>query len=841
MLALIRFLTRFIELALALPLRLFRFVIGSIAFNPRLGPARYLVQAGLLYVAFALVLVYVIAPLRAVTGAYYAADKLHYDAERWLATAIYDRAGNFVGTYDPRLDSQRDVNFTDAPIEFADHVANPDHKSIPVRQVPEHYWRCLVHLEDRYIGTWANPYGIDLLGVLKIPYSTVRRSIALRRPSIGFGGSTLPMQLARVIYKTPPSRHESAFAKLRRKLSEWWLAPVIYEVLTPGGDHTPLKQWAANHLWLAQRTGGQSLHGVEFTSQIVFGKEAKDLSPAEQFVLASAVNRPIILLEGNEKLNAVRLDRWRHIIEVRAKICVEQLMDDEPAQKQALFELVRMASGPPEPQVRPTLQQALERHEPRLAERAEVNPIIRANTLMPAGRLGIREEMKQAFGYDWRSRVRGVNTTLDVAENLAFNVSVEKELAALQKAWTAKIKPGFTLDRAQIGPDRHRPDIIVVAANAKGEIVRYFETNQTSPYFGSTIARDPATGVYRPSREPRQIASTGKMLAAIAIANNGRDTIHSPYADDFLPATGIDSCARTPAPVPANGRTRQAIIAFACSLNNPIEWRLARLGQSRTAKLIEAFHFTMPPSTGAADATPPTTAAVRGLVSGSPQRVHQMAAVVLASLTGRGNARVAPPTLVHSYDFTTPESAAGFAGQSRLEIRPNDVVHPQARPLVKALLSAPLCQVAYSKTIGTLKALAHWCHARRADLSLHFAKTGTSVTTDPDETVDTWIAGGLQFTNGAAYSYVVLVGTGAGSRPWARSLHSGQVAAPLADVLLKNLADLSRREPAPRQEVAASSSGSSDDAATARAVKTGSKSTYQSLFERWGRNPFSTE
>ena len=124
-------------------------------------------------------LVYVVAPLRGITGQAYMSDKLRYDAERWLATAIYDAKGDFVGTFDPRLDSRRDVNYTDAAIEIGDYTANPDHKSIPVREVPEHYWQCLVYHEDRYIGGPLNPYGIDLIGVLKIPYSTVRRSIAL--------------------------------------------------------------------------------------------------------------------------------------------------------------------------------------------------------------------------------------------------------------------------------------------------------------------------------------------------------------------------------------------------------------------------------------------------------------------------------------------------------------------------------------------------------------------------------------------------------------------------------------------------------------------------------------
>lgn len=61
------------------------------------------------------------------------------------------------------------------------------------------------------------------------------------------------------------------------------------------------------------------------------------------------------------------------------------------------------------------------------------------------------------------------------------------------------------------------------------------------------------------------------------------------------------------------------------------------------------------------------------------------------------------------------------------------------------------------------------------------------MTEDPDATVDAWVAGGLQFSNGAAYSYVVVVGTGSTREPWARKLHSSQVAAPLLEVLLEDL------------------------------------------------------
>ena len=794
MLALLRLITKLGEILLAAPARAARTTLTMVAL-PRLGPLRYVVHAALAYVAFALLLVYVVAPVRGVVGSYFMADKLRYDAERWLATAIYDRAGNFVGTFDPRLDSARDINYTDAPIELGDYTASPDHKSIPVREVPDHYWRCLVWHEDRYFGTALNPYGIDLLGVLKIPYSSIRRTLATGRPVLGVGGSTLPMQFARVIYNTPPRNSEGPITKLRRKIGEWWLAPVIFHELTRGGDDTPLKQWAANHIWLAQRTGGQPLHGVEVTSRIVFGKEARDLTIAEQYVLASAVNKPIILLQGDERLNAVRLDRWRYIAEVRARQCAEKLIDDAETQRNVLFELIGLAGGPPDPKVKPKLQAALDTYAPLMAKRAQANPILRANVLMPAARLGLREEMKQIWGYAWRSHVRGITSTIDAGENLALRAKLNTTLAGVEQKLGARLSPGYTLDPAKIasGAGLKSPHVVVVAASLDGEILRYFETSDTTPYFGSPHARSAATGHYEPAREVRRIASTGKIIAAIGIANELRDGVDALYHDSDSPAASLaETCARGGA-----AGNRRALVAFACSLNKPVEWRLAQTGQAKVRGIIDKLGFTMPPAPSAGSETPPSTAAVRGLLGGSPQRVHHMSAVVLAALTGRGTNAVRPPSLVKTYDFTSREEAAEFGRDNSRDVVPDTVIRRDAHGLLKAFLQAPLCHTHAGQPIGTLKDLATWCAQRRNDLRLHFAKTGTDVTGDASATVDTWITGGLQFANGAAYSYVVLVGTGSTSEPWAHNLHAAQVAAPLLDTLLTDLAEHARRNPLP--------------------------------------------
>ncbi len=784
MLSAFRYFAMIVEGALSLPIRLAHLFLQTFLLNPRIGPLRHVFTLGFLYVLGAVLLVYAVAPLRGELGRQWYGHELQYDAQRWLATTIYDANGNFAGTFDARLDSKRDVNFTGDQIELAgtDYVANPDHKSIPVARAPEHFWRCLVYHEDRNIGTWLNPAGIDLLGVLKIPYTTITRTVSSGRIRFGVGGSTIPMQLARVMYKTPPRLGEGAFVKIRRKLLEWWMAPVIYAELTKGGDMEPLKEWAANHLWLAQRGAGD-LHGVEATARIVFSKPAKDLSVAEQFVLAAAVNMPIILLDGSPGLNAARLSRWRYVVDVRARACASQLVTQAQARKQVFFELTAIANNPPDPRIAPDLADTLQVAAPSQARAATANPAIRANLLLPAARYGVRAEMKDEYGYDWRNYVRGVRLSLDAGDNRRFRGRVIKALAALNKKYQDRIDPSYTLDPAQADRSKRLPDVVIAAADAEGRIVRYYEARSNAAYFGSVIARDRASGRYEMGREVRSIASLGKMIAAIAIANGGGATGDTRYLDRLARGHGRETCRKGDGSIQMG---RRAEVAFACSLNPPVEWRAARAGQRRVRDVIDGFSFNMPPDGPNGEKTPPSTAAVRGFVTGAPRTVHHMASVILAALTGRSEERVKRPTLVAKWERSAVETRDEVA-ISPFDIRPSDVIRAQGHSRLRNFLSAPLCYRHGGKPHGTLKSLAKWCASERRDLRLHFAKTGTSVTLDKDATVDTWVAGGLQFTNGKAYSYVVVVGTGNGRRSWARRLHSSQVAAPLLGVLLEDL------------------------------------------------------
>ncbi|XSG81665.1 MAG: transglycosylase domain-containing protein [Methyloligella sp. ZOD6] len=780
MLQLVRWIVHGFEFLIAFPLRVLRFVFTTLAFNPKLGRMRLIVGPVVLYVLFALTLTYIYAPIRGAAGQLWMAKVLSYADERSLATAIYDANENFVGIFDPILDSQEDFNYTGRAIALPDYIAYPDHKSLHVGQVPEAYWRCLSYHEDRHLGGLINPFGIDLYGVLKIPVSTVSRSLSSGGLSLGVGGSTLSMQLARIFFKTPPSPDETPSEKISRKLKEWWLAPVIQWQLVEPGDATGMKHWAANHFPLAQRTGGQPLYGVEQTSLIVFGKPAAELSKAEQYVLAAAVNKPIILLGGSDSLEQARRANWRSLTEGRAKICANALIEDPAERTATLDELAALSERPPDPHPLPWGEEILASLSPDKRVRAGANPIYRSNVLLPSVKYGAREELKNRFGFDWRANVSAVHLTLDAAENFRFREAEKEVLAKLDQRYADRIDDAYSLD---LESAKRHPDIIIAAADADGRLVRYFESNFNAAYFGSSSARDRTIGRYEQDKEARAIASVGKMLAGIAIANQGHDRADSKWLDTDAPPAGLEACGRGNL-----RRLRTAEVSFACSLNTPLLWRTAKVPLSDLRGLSEKLDITLTePVTSAANLA---KSIVVGHVTASPRNVHRMAGVVLASLTGRGDRPLAMPHLNAGLDLVGKD----LTQAKNDDVIPDAIAKPAGRDGLRDFLTAPVC---YAH--GTMRRLSDWCADNRKNVSLHFAKTGTRGTgaADPadDDTVDLWVAGGIQFETGAAYSYVVVVGTGTPAQAWARDLYAGQIAEPLLRVLLEDLEQRPAPEP----------------------------------------------
>jgi len=140
-----------------------------------------------------------------------------------------------------------------------------------------------------------------------------------------------------------------------------------------------------------------------------------------------------------------------------------------------------------------------------------------------------------------------------------------------------------------------------------------------------------------------------------------------------------------------------------------------------------------------------------------------MSSVVLSSLL-RPARPVKLPTLVRSYDYTSGRIGSRRVRSLDTVVLPSDVINPRPRPSCVRYLKRRFATLR-EEAAGTLA---------RCRIGVPPGATTCAFTSprqapryeDPNATVDVWTTGGLQFSNGAAYSYVVLVGTGSVREPW---------------------------------------------------------------------------
>jgi penicillin-binding protein 1A len=404
------------------------------------------------------------------------------------------------------------------------------------------------------------------------------------------------------------------------------LGPIIHWKLTHDPRPDLFKRWVANHLPLIQRHGGNELYGIGLASEILFGRTAQDLardksplSIAEQYVLAGAVNQPVGLLPSQDLgVETIRVKSWQRIVGRRAQECRKALLAQDPGLHD---EVDKILSALAEESPKPQLALGPSREVPSFEGALAANPVRRAINLALQVQYGANAELKDRYGPEWRNSVQEVQLTLDIKENYQFERRIKQELERLQQELSKKLR--LPLVRGQEAASSQALDVVVVAADLDGRIVRYFELAERASYFGSAHARDSQSGLYRPQEESRQIASAGKLLAAIAIANQGEDTPETVYATE-------EHCGW---PCSSSGLncSGPAYRVFARSQSAPIQARLEHLGLDNKLE-----HLATNVGLNRIDTeTPMTTAAVCGYLGGSPRTVHRLAGLLLAALSGQ--------------------------------------------------------------------------------------------------------------------------------------------------------------------------------------------------------------
>lgn len=710
-------------------------------------------------------------------------------------------------------------HYSSAPPDLKPHGNQADlsehyWSTVFVQDPNPHFIGCLKLLEDQTgEGSWRTPHGVDVEAPARLAWYTAKH---VARGQLRFaGGSSLTAQFQQSV-----GFDKDSGWGLLRKVSEYlFRTPVMAHYVQR--EQRRYTQLAARLLPHAQSLGsGRSLMGLEMASRVMFGKAQSRLTPAEAFVLAATIKRQpffgvasgasrneLVDFRAESRSNREAARRWAAWTGgpncrpsgaiCRAKICAQSKplhanKDDIVRDLDALDNLARALPVPHSDEVVAKL--AAE----RLAERGKSpslwiltarDPLQQAEAILPRVQEGVTRELQNAFGHNWGSAANAIRLSIDAEDELRFDPAID----ASMRKWFRKQREAGRLnpifydwaDGADTcsGPGVGCPDIVLAVSDSSGRIVRYYATRQSGTYFGMGNASK-----YGWQSEQRQVASIAKVGAALIFARAGR-TIDDKLLRAFaysnseeiegalvsLPSVNCGSAALAPATV--------------CFGTNDIQSQLRWSDQSSLGLSTKA--------------DVPSKAFSFGTLSASPRTVHHDMSAILNAFLGRSDP-VRAPTLIEQVTYLDFIGGKVSAPRSRLpdyqsaapgdakaplnwlrqntakhpgefldqvqralnspssNIYPDRLVPPSQRQAVMEMLRSPVC---YKGRGGTLAGLSEWCDKTRLifgktgtyDISKSFSDVGGVAPGRRGITHTIWMAGGLQFLDQRAYSFVLMI------------------------------------------------------------------------------------
>jgi penicillin-binding protein 1C len=183
----------------------------------------------------------------------------------------------------------------------------------PPKTVPQKFEICLIEFEDR---TFYEHHGISINGIARAIVQNFKNNRVVS------GGSTLTMQLARIMRKNPPRT-------FREKILEMILATRMEirfskkELLSMYASHAPF---------------GNNVVGLEAASWRYYGRNSNSLSWAESATLAVLPNAPGLIYPGKnhqrllEKRNRLlkRLLNTKNIDQITYQLALAEPLPDKP-------------------------------------------------------------------------------------------------------------------------------------------------------------------------------------------------------------------------------------------------------------------------------------------------------------------------------------------------------------------------------------------------------------------------------------------------------------------------------------------------------------------------------
>ncbi|WP_069470365.1 transglycosylase domain-containing protein [Candidatus Marithrix sp. Canyon 246] len=676
--------------------------------------------------------------------------------QRFHGTGVYDQTDKFLGIIPPQLDVES---------------AEQDHKSLYVSEVPEAWWEVLKALEDRHIDDPSRSWGgIDV-------FALAQRSLGFLGGDDSKGASSLTMMLIRSMRHESANPNDSKLKKLRRKFTELLHAPILFKNLYPDD----LKIWLAMHVPLVNGTPGSkmgaALYGIGITARIVFGKAPKDLTVAEQAMLAAAFKKPILLAPLNdESAQKLAIKRWEYL-KARAKEGIK--IAYPKANLQAVDEL-KFASQPYSPVKVASLLPKDELKKFGIL----ANPYRRSLFFVRGEMIQAIGELQEQYGMKWRDKVYAIHLNTNTIDNVKFKRRVEKTLKSIETS--LKIEQRLALN---LLPTKNAEvaQVVLALANADGKLLRYYSNSQDTIYSGEQSERK--DGKYIIDNETRQVASIAKLAAAVFLGAAGDNANKPNYCNKAINGVhnpgpygspkGLKNCS-------VRFSNYSPKMVFGRSLNLPLINRLKTIKKQQLALLLNNFGLQF----NVKDKTPLSTAITLGLVSASPHTLHGIIHSITTGIIATPTAL--QPSIVQEVELITENGVIvkrqmptmnnpDLSGIADYFAKPNTI------EFVKTVLSAGLKG---GNMRGTLKSLQDWTPEYNSEVELHIAKTGTSTLGKTSKNwispiLDKYIVGGIIW-KGRLYSYLVLVGHSDPKKPLGKRI-SGNHLSPLVRVMLDSL------------------------------------------------------
>ncbi|KHD08009.1 hypothetical protein PN36_10165 [Candidatus Thiomargarita nelsonii] len=654
--------------------------------------------------------------------------------------AIRDRDNNLIGTIPSQLESPTKA-FNHKQRQGALYVENP---------IPPVFWEVLMAREDRYldfeysaISFWdiitlqkRSYKGIDIFGM---PY----RILQAKGGGSGLINLIIKNLKGQNYFNTTYGRGK--IAQIRRKLNELQGARHLFPYLATNQGNE-FQRWIAMHAPLL--VASDDVYGIQAVAATLFGKKPKDLSEAEQAILAAAYLHNLRLLPSeSSKLAQARQIRWDKIIR-SAKEGVKNAYQDKPQKYQSIIAQLAQFQPPSEPRL-PASLQGLVANKPFLKKQTYANLSRRTTKLLPGFDDLIYSPVKQFYNQlSENSILTELKITLPIQENYRFKRKVDKALTRIASHQTFN----KTLVPSE-NSESKAADIRIVVAKLSGEIIRYYRRGE---YLEENSGSQQRNGIQR-NRALRRMASIAKIPAAVLLASLGDKATRSLYCNKAYQtlrnssgAQGVTHCDK---------RKKQAwhtpIETFGASKNLPLRYALAEKKRTKDElmQLYQAFGIYHPSQFQARE-TVTAENLIHGLSFGTaeatPMQMHRLIHELTAIVYSDREPDAQAPYFIEFIKFHEGDELR----QERLPFKTPDMPIKKylktdaAKSFIKQTLSAPV----YSKK-GTLRSFKQIKGVR-----FLLIKSGTAQTYDKRKVKDKLVVGSMEI-KGEIYTFTILVGT----------------------------------------------------------------------------------